>query len=187
MGEGPEASVSRSVVSSASIVSRVVGNQKYVFHLYSWTYYSFPFCSSQGFWYIRVKFELTVSHPTWVAVEKTYRYRLWTGSDICLSDMNRKFVNGMFRDENSIHLGLAYFPFPQVSGNPGESLGLSTMCMCVYVSLWVCIYLCMCVYVCVSVCICVYVPCEQYMWVCMEWMCMSLCLYVCLHVYVRGN
>lgn len=72
MGEGPEASVSHSVLSSASIVSHVVGNQQYVFQLRSWTYRGVPFCPSG---IPRIGSELSMHSLTWEAVELTWRYR----------------------------------------------------------------------------------------------------------------
>ena len=72
MGEGPEASVSHSVLSSASIVSHVVGNQQYVFQLRSWTYHAVPFCPSG---IPRIGSERSMHSPMWEAVELTQRYR----------------------------------------------------------------------------------------------------------------
>lgn len=141
MGEGPEASVSHSVVSSASIVSRVVGNQKYVFHLYSWTYYGLLFRSAQvGFWNAGVRIALTMSNPTW---EVWSRHR---GSDgrLTLTSAWMRWTNslsdGMFVDTNNRHLGLCMYVY---------------ICMCICVCcMWV-MYVCMCMNVCL--CVCMYV------------------------------
>lgn len=73
MGEGPEASVSHSVLSSASIVSRVVGNPHYVFHLCSCTYQGLRLCPSG---ILRIRFEMRVHSLTWEAVGLTHRNRL---------------------------------------------------------------------------------------------------------------
>ena len=47
------------------------------------------------------------------------------------------------------------------------------VCVCMYVCLYVCMFVCVCLYVCVSVC----------MYVCVSvYVCLSVCMYVCVCV-----
>ena len=58
----------------------------------------------------------------------------------------------------------------------------ASVCICVYmcVYVYICVYVCICVYMCAYVCICVYMC----VYVCI---CVYMCVYVCICVYVYNT
>lgn len=109
--KGQKALVSRSVVSSASIVSRVVGNQQYVFHLCSWALHDLPLCSALvGFWDRRIRFGLSARNPTW----KVWDWLTVTDSGLGLTPIwvtrTENLSGGMFGECKQQKPGLGSIP-----------------------------------------------------------------------------
>ena len=67
------------------------------------------------------------------------------------------------------------------------------VCQCMYVNVCMSMYVCQCLYVCMSVClyvcmsVCMYVCMSACMYACMHvcmYACMHVCMYVCMYVYI---